>query len=266
MTIALAIPSAVWLPERAALLDALRPQLSSADHYLELVDREHWSQWAIHSWEWAVDTGADWFLSLQDDVELAPHFWPALRAMMSAWPKDVIALAATHSLAREVARTGRRSYLSGRIVGWGWAMPVPLVRELLAWAHGGALEQFRAEFPKDGEDTFVGLFLAARSIVPRSPVPTIVDHLHVASTNEGFDNHTHRRSVVTWRGYEPADMVVPSWWLSTCTRLPPDDWRRCWWCGERPEAMRSATTGALLCMPCLATLVLSKLGVRAEAR
>ena len=97
-------------------------------------------------------------------------------------------------------------------------------------------------------------------------MPTIVDHLHVASTNEGFDDHTHRRSVVTWRGYEPADMVVPSWWSSACTRLPPDDWRRCWWCGERPEAMRSATTGALLCMPCLAALVLNKLGVRAEAR
>ena len=109
-------------------------------------------------------------------------------------------------------------------------------------------------------------YLASKGILPRCPVPTVVDHLHVASTNKGFDEHTHRRTVVTWRGYEPADMEEPSWWCTTCATLPDDDWRRCWWCGERPEMIRSAATDAVICRQCIGLLALGAMGLRAEAR
>lgn len=228
-----------------------------ADHYLELTDREHWTSWALKSWRWALDTGAEWFLSLQDDVEIAPQFWPALRAMMTAWPHEVISLAATHSMAREVARQGRRSYRTPHIIGWGWATPALILRDLVACADSGALDKFHAEHPTDGEDTFVECFLADQHVVPRSPVPTIVDHLHVASTNEGFDNHTHRRSVVTWRGYEPGDMAEPLWWQSTCSALPADIWRLCWLC-QKNEAHRRWESGVEICDQCLRDIALTE--------
>jgi len=275
-TIALAVPHAAWLPDRAKLMSALRPQLTAPcppggpgpDWYQEFTEREHWEQWFPRMLDWAARCGggrASHLLTLQDDVELAPNFWPTLRAILAAWPDEVVSLAATHSLAREVARQGRRSYRTPRLVGWGWAMPIGLVRELLKWMAAGNLAHFRQECPLDGEDTLTMAFLHTHQIQPRSPVPTIVDHLHVASTNAGFDDHTHRRAVVTWRGYEPADMAEPTWWQTTCTDLPHDEWRLCWWCGCRPEIMRSAVTGAMLCKPCLAVMMLSALGLRAEA-
>ena len=261
LTVALAVPCAVWIPERLAMLDERRPRFAEADHYLELTDREHWSRWAIRSWKWALSTGAGWFLSLQDDVELAPHFWPSLRAILTAWPNEpIVSLAAVHSLAREVARTGRRSYRTDRVTGWGWAMRMTVLADLVGWADSGALEEFRRTMPTDGEDTFVAKFCERNGLIPRSPVPTIVDHLHVASTNDGFDNHTHRRSVVTWRGYEPADMTEPSWWQSACTDLPSDVWRRCWLCGQNPAETPAAKTGAVACRVCLATLFAATVG------
>ena len=119
--------------------------------------------------------------------------------------------------------------------------------------------------PRDGEDTFTAGWLASIGVVPRCPVPTIVDHRMCASTNEGFDSHTHRRSTVTWRGYAAEDMATPGWWQTTAETLPPDDWRRCWWCGARPEMARSAVTGALICGTCVTGLVGSRCGVTMRA-
>jgi hypothetical protein len=272
--VALGVPHAEWLLDRAEMMSGLRAALGLDApppwvYAREFTDREHWQEWFPKMLEWACacggGRGATHFVTLQDDVEVAPHFWPSLRAMLSAWPDEVIGLAATHSLAREVARQGRRSYRTPRLVGWGWAMPIGLVRELLEWMAAGNLAHFRQECPLDGEDTLTMAFLHTHQIQPRSPVPTIVDHLHVASTNAGFDDHTHRRAVVTWRGYEPADMAEPTWWQTACTDLPHDDWRRCWWCGKRPEFARSPYTGALVCRVCLGTMVLRAMGIDARA-
>ena len=273
---ALAIPHAAWLPERAAMMAELRESLGiaagastrswpSADVAV-FAEREHWTGWFLRILRWgARSESASHLVVLQDDVEIAPSFWPSLHAMLTAWPTDVVSLAATHSLGPEVARQGRRSYRTAKIVGWGWAMPLPLVDELLAFAEGGGLADFRAAMPRDGEDTFTAGWLASIGVVPRCPVPTIVDHRMCASTNEGFDSHTHRRSTVTWRGYAAEDMATPGWWQTTAETLPPDDWRRCWWCGARPEIARSAVTGALICGTCVTGLVGSRCGVTMRA-
>ena len=262
MKLAIGCPTAAWIPDRRVLMEALRPELSGADYYREFKDPEPWMDWFTKMLRWATSTDADWFLTLQDDVELAPNFFPALHAMMTAWPGEVIGLAATHSLAREVARQGRRSYRTPKVVGWGWAMPMPMVTGLLEWAEAGNLKEFHAKHPTDGEDTFTAAYLLTLGIKTRSPVPTIIDHRHVSSTNEGFDDHTHRRSVVTWRGYEALDMAVPSWWQTACTDLPHDDWRKCWACGERPDEIGIYGTKARICRVCLTAYVASQCGLQ----
>jgi len=259
-TIALGVPHASWVPERAAAMAALRPLLAGADHYREGTERGHWSVWFLVMLRWAAETGASHFLTTQDDVELAPEFWPILRAIVTAWPDEVISLAATHSLAPEVARTGRRSYRTPKVLGWGWLAPMPIVGRFLEWADEATVQGFQREQPNDGEDTLFMRFLETRGIVPRSPVPTILDHLHGPSVY-GNEGHEHRRSVVRWTGYELADLRDPRWWQTGCADLPSDVWRRCWWCGKREERFRSTVTGASICGVCLATLVAVPLGV-----
>ena len=280
-TVALGIPHASWLPERAAMMAELREGLRISKDvrgfagtnrpppsaYMEFSDREHWSLWFPKMLRWALTTDASHFVTLQDDVEVAPSFWPSLTAMLTAWPSDFVSLAATHSLGPEVARQGRRSYLTSKVVGWGWACPMPLVRSLLAWMDAGALAEWRKEYPNDGEDSMAARFLAREVYVSgqartaRCPVPTIVDHRFCKSTNEGFDDHTHRKSTVTWRGFAAEDMATPDWWRTTAAELPPDDWRRCWYCGERPGAQRSGATGAEICGVCITAFVGSKFGL-----
>jgi hypothetical protein len=112
---------------------------------------------------------------------------------------------------------------------------------------------FHEQRPNDGEDSFLAQWLTSKGYAIRHPVPTIVDHLHVQSTNEGFDNHTHRRSTVTWRDYSPSDMADPDWWKTTATVLPLDLWRRCHWCGKTEVDAVSIVTGIGLCAKCALT-------------
>jgi len=260
---ALAIPHAPWAPNRINLMSNLRNALEQASdgtfkttygakYYKEFADKEPWMAWFTKIIRWfTYDTDCDHLLVLQDDVEIAPNFWPALRAMQQAWPSDPICLAATHSAGPEVARQGRHSYLCPNVVGWGWLIPRAIV-ELLC-KDISAVGLFHEQRPNDGEDTFLAQWLTAKGHAIRHPVPTIVDHLHVQSTNEGFDNHTHRRSTVTWREYSPSDMADPNWWKTTATVLPLDLWRRCHWCGEKEVDAVSVATGIGLCAKCALT-------------
>ncbi len=266
------IPHAEWVPARVATLADVWHTLHGHTGFATLdinvnANRCHWSEWALGGWREAIASQADVFVTIQDDVEVAHNFWPSLSAMFEAWPQDdVISLAATHSLGPEVARQGRRSYRTGRITGWGWAMRMPLLRELVAWCDAGNLDKFRERMPSDGEDTLVTLFLAERRIVPRNPVPTIVDHLFLPSTNPGFDNHTHRRSTVTWRGYVPEDMATPSWWQTTCSLLPGDHWRMCSFCLARPVDAESPVTAIGICRMCIGSMALGLMGITVDRK
>jgi len=251
-TIACAVAHAPWLSDRVAMMAELRPQLQAgADFYFEATEKCHWTKWSRQQWDFGLSTGADWLFVTQDDAEVAPQLWPTLRAIVEAWPEEpFISLAAVHSQAREVARQGRRSYRSDRVIGWGYMISRATLQKLVWWCDTGGLDDYRAKFPGDGEDSMLAVFLALHGIRPRTPVPTVVDHRFCKSTNEGFDDHTHRRSVVTWRDYSPADIATPSWWQSTCSDLGPDAWRACGWCGTGEAAAKSDVTGMMVCGPC----------------
>lgn len=277
LSFALAIPHAPWIPERAANMARLRNDLGKDWLDLNPDSRFHtfdekgpWPERSLRRWAWALKTGASHFVQLEDDVVVAPCFWRALSAMVTAWSEDVICLAATHSMAPLVAAQGRRSYLTPRFVGWGGVWPMTVLKELVAHAAGGALESFFSRPGKPCEDTFLAEFFVGSGKRVVHPVPTIVDHLHMVSTNgQDFDAHTNTQASVTWRGYAEGDLCSPDWWRTPQTYLPPE-WTReevalmgvCQWCGKKPAELRSEVTHVGICRPCGLRVTVEMMGFR----
>ena len=275
LSVALCVPHAAWVPERAAHMIALRKALgivpwvrgdeqriafrwpqpcngSMLLRYREFSEKEEWHDWFQRMLQWGDNQDTDWLVSLQDDVEVAPEFWPALRAMMTAWPGEVISLAATHSGGPEVARQGRHSYRTPNLFGWGWALPRAVYAKMAYDTTFEALQAFSARLPGFGEDAYMAEYLAARQIVPRHPCPTIVQHvMHSDSTVARREEQPHRQSTVTWHGYPAEDLSRPAFWQTEATFLPLDLHRRCAWCGEREVAGYSLATRTGMCARCI---------------
>jgi len=266
--IALAIPHASFIPERVTTMVNLRGQLgvtanlvrqSTFFHldYHEFTDREKWyptkdsEGWFMKMLRWGIATEADWFFTLQDDVEVAPHFWRSLLAMLRAWPNDkLLHLAANHSQGPEVARQGRHSYFTNTVVGWAWGCPRAVFIELVEWCDKN-LQAYRGSVPGGGEDMMVAKFCAERGYLIRHPCPTIADQVFVASTFPGNDLHTHRKCTVTWRDYSAKDMAEPTWWNTYAPELPLDIAHLCQWCGKFEAAAYSPHSKMGLCVACM---------------
>lgn len=208
-TIALAIPTcADWVPERAASLERLRGELGvnpwgapityDAAHviaYGEFRDRAPNKVWSEQLWQWGYETGADYLLQLQDDVQASPRFWPQLRAMLEAVPDQVIGLEAAHPRGRQMAKAGVRWYTTAdMLIGVGYVLPRAHLRQLLWWrAH-----QLIAGWSLD-EDMLIALYCMTGGYRIWHPIPTIIDHDTSLASNYGHENHVCRRPSVTWK-------------------------------------------------------------------
>jgi hypothetical protein len=291
---AIAIPHAPWIEERAENLRAIRSVLDVIGVARSPVDRpvvrvfdekEVWWKRSLRRWAWALESGADHFFQLEDDVILAPHFLPTLAAIQAAWPDDVLCFASTHPLGQVVSEyQGRRSYRSPSMRGWAWGCSRARLRQLFDYARAGHLEEYagtKAHLAHDPsrktvehlpcEDTFLCTYFVHRNVVPRHPVPTPVDQLHMKSTIAGFDWHTQTQASVTWRGFKVEDMIAPEWWNTPATFLGcnPSELvssirSLCTWCAKEPQAFTSHATGAGMCREC--AVGLSILLVQAGAK
>ena len=47
-----------------------------ADFYREFTERAANSVWSEQLWNWQFETGADWGVEIQDDVQIPKFFWP----------------------------------------------------------------------------------------------------------------------------------------------------------------------------------------------
>ena len=290
LRIALAVPCAAFIPERAASLARLERELFGPltasglgepieVRYKAFTDKERWHPtsakhpdgegpgWFLRMLQWGEAQDADFFITLQDDVTVAPNFWSALVAIIEAWKPvggsyHALSLVSNHSQAREQARQGRRSYFTNAIVGWAWGLPKRVLQEFLLWydtdpvaayrKSGFGIGRWLASHPGGSEDNMLAEWLTEVVRVPiRHPLPTIVDQEFMRSTFEGNDLHSHRRSVVTWRDYSSRDMAEPSWWRGYAAELPLDIARACLWCGDREAAAYSPKTGAGMCVACM---------------
>ena len=278
MKISLAIPHASWVPARVESMARLRSALGycvpdgpapdgwegpigQSVVYREFTDREPNIVWAVKLWSWLAETDADWCLQLQDDVLVAPCFWPALRAALSALPPEaeVIGLATVHPMAVGIARRGLRWFRTpGNLVGWSYALRRTALVQFLA-----DRAMLGATFQAQNEDEQIGIWAARTKRTVWHPVPAITDHDVSIGSTYANESHTLQRPQVTWRTFAEVEMVDPKWWSPTGTPelLGYAAQRACWWCLERPVKFTSAASGAGICGVCIHTCIAAALGL-----
>jgi hypothetical protein len=199
VTFALAIPHTPWVPARVESHERLRRALavnvpSGGVVTRDFTDRAANYVWSEQMWKWAVETKATHFLQLQDDVLVAPNFWQALCAMVSAIPDKIVGLESVHPRSQSIP--GHWYTTSEGLIGVGYVLPMTALRSFLKWRSSmlckGAIESIT-------EDTLLCLWALVTGQRVWHPVPTIIDHdIEIASTY-GNDHHTHRRPLVTWK-------------------------------------------------------------------
>lgn len=256
-TIATAIPHTPWVQARVDSMTRLRKELLASygpewatAPYREFTDREPNTVWAEKLWRWLVSTGADWCLQLQDDVEVAPNFWPALRAMLGALPPEagIVGLTSVHPMASlEIARRGDRWYRTpSQLVGWAYVLRRPALERFLMW---------RASMPaveRMNEDEQIATFAVNIGATIWHPTPAICDHDTSIASSYDNDRCTMRRPTVTWRSYQAGDLESLEWWrpngIPECFDTPVQ--RACWFCRVNRMDYQSQS-GAAICSGCI---------------
>lgn len=250
LTIALCIPHTPWVPARVESMQRLRDQLGKWDGpYLELTERASNKVWPVTMWRWALESGADYFLTLQDDVMVPPYFRRALDAMLPHLPpRNVLGLSAVHPMGVEIARQGHRWYRTRSwLVGWAMLFHRADLAEFVAWH--AANPELAAQY---NEDDLVNRWVHGSGRFTLHPVPTIADHDTSIESSYANDHHVHRRSSVTWRDFGEGSLCDPDFWLPSGTPklLPVPKPRHCWFCLTREAEVESHITGASLCRHC----------------
>jgi hypothetical protein len=224
-----------------------------SDGYREFTDREPNIAWSERMWNWGLETGTDWFLTLQDDVEVAPCFWPALNAMLDTLDgigASVLGLSSVHPVQVETARQGHRWYrTNSHLVGWAYAIRHDTLRSFMAWRARQVLP------PTTTEDSLLNHWITVSGNDTWHPCPTIVDHDTSLESSYDNDEHVNRRPWITWRDFTEGSLADPAFWRpngppESVPVLPAPPSHLCWTgCG------RPANVGAgpvRLCSRCVA--------------
>lgn len=220
ISFALGLPHTPWVPARVASYERLIDGITPTPKYLltlrAFTERAPNRVWSQKMWEWGAEQDATHFLTLQDDVIVAPEFWARLRAMVETVPDQVIGLEAVHPAGIELARQGHRWYTTTDcLIGVGYVVPTAQLREFLAWRASslkpGALEAIT-------EDTMLGLWCMVTGRKIWHPIPTIIDHDVSMVSTYGNDDHGSRRPLVRWDN-APEGVVLGA--LRAITEPPP---------------------------------------------
>jgi hypothetical protein len=220
-------------PERDASLAKLKRDLALPEHlgegiftapshpqlvgYREFTDKEPNRVWARKMWKWGLETGAEFFLTLQDDVEAMPEgFWEALQAMLAHLPRgNVLGLASIHPGARELMSRGHRWFRTRAwCVGWGYGLWREDLEALVQFDAGGAA-------PTDTEDSFVNRFVGETGRFVWHPSVSIIDHRCDLESSYRNDDHINRRATVRWEGFDPKELGSEGFWRPQSKQPPP---------------------------------------------
>lgn len=280
MRIALAVPHTPWIPERVESLSRLLRSLDisireNADGlrsayfpqcaaFRLLTERAPNWKWSLDMWRWFADQDVDWCLQLQDDVIVAPNFWPALQAMLSACPGDVVGLEAAHPAGPALAKQGHRWYTTRAwVVGVAWAMRKSAMVDLLFERERGA-----DEAKTWNEDDYISEWsrLSGRDVW--HPIPAIHDHDTDVESTYNNDNHQLRHPTVLWKDYDRGALEREEFWRPKENIAHPHLISPyadvCWFCGSSLVGRRfvmSKDTAARMCTRCVTQTVGVALGV-----
>jgi hypothetical protein len=222
--------------------------------YREFTEKLPNSVWSSQMWEWLLETGADWCLSLQDDVEVSPYFWGALGAMLEVLETSgatVCGLSSVHPIQVELARQGHRWYRTrSHLVGWAYAIRREALGEFMYWraAHKAIAQTMT-------EDSLLNHWITVSGHDTWHPIPTIVDHDTTIDSSYANDTHVHRRPWITWRDFTAGSLTDPAFWrpngpVESVPLLPTPAPKMCWACLERPAKVGAGLV--MLCQSCVA--------------
>jgi hypothetical protein len=208
-TFSLAILHAVQERRRKLSLAAMLGDLAPLAHGvpLRVVDEvrppgRSWDEWQheIHPrvWQWSLETGATHHIFMTDDLHIAPNFWGALGAMVTAHPGAIMGLLSNHPagprLALERATTAYRC--NSWIVGPCYVVPrlhlEPFVDWYVRWIESVERRHY-------GDDSALNEW-NSRCGPGESwhPLPTIIEHRgDLDSTWQSGDKFSRER--VSWR-------------------------------------------------------------------
>jgi hypothetical protein len=262
-SIALCIPHLPGIPKRDESFSRLRRALSEGTAvdrhvtYRILTEKEPNHVWAAKMRRFFIESGAEFCLTLQDDVLVSPRFWAELRAMLTHLPQGeaALGLSSVHPMQTEVYRQGLRWYATRAwLVGWAWGMWREDVIAYDAWCTDNAVRVARTN-----EDSMLNEWLIETGRTAWHPVPAICDHDTSIESTYANDAHVHRRPLITWRDVD-ADLTRPEYWLASgkdppllAMPLP----HVCWACRKEAGNFRWET-GVRMCGRCITNAVASK--------
>lgn len=223
-TVAVAIPHAPWAEGRKESLDAILADLDPVDNITDFrifAEQAPNHVWSEHMWAWGASTTAEWLLQLQDDVKLADHFMPALRAMLDAVPShvDVIGLEVPHQAAPALSEDGERWFTTtDMLIGVGYVIRTRALRAFLEWRASALREGALAAVT---EDTLLALWCMVTGRRIWHPMPTLIDHDVTLASTYGNDSHENRRPLVRWNSKDwGARLDTPAFWAPVTTTPP----------------------------------------------
>lgn len=208
---ATAISHTPWIPARVESLARLLAELGPLGRTdlpgteVRIFDERapNWV-WSETMWRWGAETQAHHVAFLQDDVEVAPNFWPALHAMLEAVPDQVIGLESAHPEGKSLALEGHRwATTSDYLVGPGYVLPRALLEEFLRWRRDALRPKAVEEI---SEDSLIGLWCWCTGRRVWHPIPTIIDHDTSIESTYGNDAHSCRKPSVTWKDADVLDL------------------------------------------------------------
>lgn len=173
-----AVMHAAWAVERRPWVQSIFAEADQANQEVSLIqDTKREGVWptAKRAWE-AIDIGATHHLVLQDDVVLCPNFFEVVKEVIAARPNHPIGPFTRRGACVEAAARGEFwATIDGGAWGPAFILPVPMLREYLAWERVNV----RTNFPHDDER--LAMFLTATKRPSWATVPSLVEHVATRS-------------------------------------------------------------------------------------
>jgi hypothetical protein len=211
MTFSLSISHTPWRPDRVVALREMMMVLTPLAHgipfFLNDVDYrgKDWQQakvtWALDQWRWHLSTSATHHVLMTDDLAIAPGFWMALDAMVTACPNGAIGLLSNHPAGPRLVAEGYRWYRCGCwIVGPAYVVPRETLDGFVKWYEALPDGPHNQEGTKAyrNDDSSLNEFLSQTRRNSYHPLPTIVEHRgDLPSTVGHGDKYSRER--LSWR-------------------------------------------------------------------
>jgi hypothetical protein len=162
-------------------------------------------EWALKCWRWHIEAEQSHCLLLSDDLNIMPHFWDAINAMVECAPNDVMGLMSNHPRSATLWDNGYRWY---RCKAWvvGPAILIPRWRliEFVNWYH-----EWYPNLP-DGEaygqrgfyhdDSSINEWLGQTDGTSLHPLPAPIEHdLELGRSHDANPFPEHAAEWMSWR-------------------------------------------------------------------